>query len=104
MALGLPKKILDAIQVDVKKVQKRKGTPWQGFGPVAEAHMSPCSSKAIVVWRQAGHASERTSFMVGVFEKAPEGWTMKSIQPGNYDKDSKEGIEHRIKQEKGAWV
>jgi hypothetical protein len=104
-----PSKIVNAIEADVKKADKQAHAPvWQGFGSIAEAHMSPDQEKAILVWRQAGSASEdalRTSFMVGIFHRMNGVWIRKEICAANY----KSTLKHRdvdtiIKREKESWT
>lgn len=103
---GLPAKVTGVIERDVKKHFKSKKQPWQGFGPIAEAHMSADNSKAIVVWRQGGHNPQgaRTNFIVGIFAKAGDSWTPTAEQShANFDSGSPIGAEAIIKREKARW-
>jgi len=109
MSGGLPKKIIDSIDHDVKKAAKAKKVVWSGIGPVAEAHLSACQTKAIVVWRQRSETSLyenlRTNFVVGIFHKQDLGlWEPTHTLPANYGTSEKSrSVEAIIKQEKGTW-
>lgn len=102
---GLPRKILNTIENDVKKKLKLSGEPWQGFGPVAEAHMSPCQNKVIVVWRQGGYSdTARTTHKLGIYYKPEDTWLCRETHHCNYDPGSKVGVEAIVRKERGRWA
>jgi hypothetical protein len=102
---GLPKKILASIENDVKKAAKVAKQPWSGFGPIAEAHMAPDNSAAVVVWRQGGTSEHgRTNFVVGNYVKRDDVWTLRNTVSADYKHEKPTmNIDELVRKEKKAW-
>lgn len=103
-----PRALVRVIEDDVKKACKKAHIErWSGFGPIAEAHLSPDSEKAILVWRQASPAdaeSLKTSFMVGIYHLKDGVWEKHGVTAANYKSSVKlRDVETIINREKEFW-
>ena len=106
MSGGLPKKVVAAIEADVKRRMKANKSPWQGFGPIAEAHMSTDNTQAIVVWRQGsvGSGDGKTSFMVGTYAKDGDAWTQGNVTAADYRHPmNTRNVDEIVKKTKKVW-
>jgi hypothetical protein len=105
MAQGLPSKIVDGIEKDVKKADKAAKTPWSGFGPIAHARMAPANDMAVIVWREASSTEAgRTTMMVGIFVKVEGVWRRSKVSPGNYhDSNAKIDVDQLVKKATASW-